>query len=351
LENNQNLDSLAEEISFKEILINLIKWVRYIVSKWIIIVLVSAIGAILGFVYANGKPLKYKAVSTFVLQELNTNNSRGNDFVSILGFNVPEAGGLFQGENLIQLYKTRFMIKKTLLSKIPESKNEYVIDHYLKINGLREAWKEHPKLRNLNFLVKGNKSYKRIQDSLITAFVDDINSNYLQVNKDNRLNFMRVEVNSTDEEFAKLFNDQIVKTVNDYYIQIKTKRSTDNLRLLKHQTDSIRAALNGAMYQVASSSKINLNPAREVLRLPSQRSQVGAETNRNMLYELVRDLEVSKMSLRKETPLIQIMDEPVFPLPKFRESRAKALVVGGLAAALLAIVLISVTYLYKRILE
>lgn len=316
-----------------------------------IIAVVSVLGAIAGFLYANKKPLKYKAVSTFVLQELNTSSARGNDFVSILGFNVPESGGLFQGENLIQLYRTRFMIKKTFLSKVPESKNEYVIDRYITVNGLREAWKEQPKLRNINFLINGNKAYKRIQDSLITAFVDDINANYLQVSKDNRLNFMRVEVSSTDEEFAKLFNDQIVKTVNDYYIQTKTKRSADNLRLLKHQTDSIRAALNGAMYQVASSSKINLNPAREVLRLPSQRSQVGAETNRSMLYELVRDLEVSKMSLRKETPLIQVMDEPVFPLPKFRQSRAKALIIGCFAAAFFAIALYSAIYLYKRVLE
>jgi uncharacterized protein involved in exopolysaccharide biosynthesis len=351
LENTQTQDSLSEEISFKEILINLIKWFRYIVSKWIIIVVVAVFGGVLGFIYANSKPLKYRAVSTFVLQELNTNSVRGNDFVSILGFNVPEAGGLFQGENLMQLYRTRFMIKKTLLSKVPDSKNEYVIDRYLKINGLREAWKEHPKLKNINFFVKSNKSYTRIQDSLITAFVDDINFNYLQVMKEDRLNFMRVEVRSTDEDFAKLFNDQIVKTVNEYYIQIKTKRSTDNLRLLQHQTDSIRAALNGAMYKVASSSTMNLNPAREVLRLPSQQSQVGAETNRGMLYELVRDLEVSKMSLRKETPLIQVMDEPVFPLPKFRESRAKALIVGTLAAALLTIFLYSAIYLYKRVLE
>jgi hypothetical protein len=351
LENNQTQDPLAEEISFKEILINLIKWFRYVVSKWVVIIILSIVGSIAGFLYANRKPLKYKAVSTFVLQELNTNNVQGNDFVSILGFNVPEAGGLFQGENLLQLYRTRFMIKKTLLSKVPEGKNEYVIDRYLAINGLREAWKEHPKLKNINFLKKGDKGYRRIQDSLITAFVDDINYNYLQVVKDNRLNFMRVEVYSTDEEFAKLFNDQIVKTVNDYYIQIKTKRSSDNLRLLKHQTDSIRAALNGAMYQVASSSTINLNPAREVLKMPSQRSQVGAETNRSMLFELVRDLEVSKMSLRKETPLIQIMDEPVFPLPKFRESRAKAMIIGGLIAGFLTIALYSTIYLYKRVLE
>jgi uncharacterized protein involved in exopolysaccharide biosynthesis len=351
LENNQTQDSLSEEISFKEILINLIKWFRYIVSKWIVIVLIAIVGGVAGFLYANSKPLKYRAVSTFVLQELGTSNVQGNDFVSILGFNVPEAGGLFQGENLLQLYRTRFMIKKTLLSKVPDSKNEYVIDRYLKINGLREAWKKLPNLKNINFFKKGNKSYTRLQDSLITAFVDDINFNYLQVNKEDRLNFIRVEVRSTDEEFAKLFNDQIVRTVNEYYIQTKTKRSADNLRLLQHQTDSIRAALNGAMYKVASSSSMNLNPAREVLRVPSQRSQVGAETNRSMLYELVRDLEVSKMSLRKETPLIQIMDEPVFPLPKFRESRAKALIVGTLMAAFLTIALYSVLYLYKRVLE
>jgi hypothetical protein len=34
-----------------------------------------------------------------------------------------------------------------------------------------------------------------------------------------------------------------------------------------------------------------------------------------MLIQLVQNLEIAKMSLRTETPLIQVIDKPVLPLP------------------------------------
>lgn len=300
--------------------------------------------------HGNKKPVKYIAMSTFILQEPGANRVPGNDFASILGFNVPESDRMFQGDNLLQLYRTRFMIKKALLSQIPETKNEFVIDRYLKINGLRAAWKTDPVLRNIDFHKKPDKKHVRVQDSLITSFVNDIRNNYLNVFKD-RLNLLTVEVRATNEEFAKIFNDQMVKTVNDYYIQTRTKRSQNNLRLLQHQTDSIRAVLNSAMHKVASSPAIHLNPSREILRLPTQKSQITYETNRAMLNELVRDLEVSKMSLRRETPLIQVMDEPVFPLEKIKKNRVKWVIIGALASTILMIFLYSVLYIYKKILD
>jgi uncharacterized protein involved in exopolysaccharide biosynthesis len=203
----------------------------------------------------------------------------------------------------------------------------------------------------MDFFAVRSKGYRRLQDSLMTGIIADVRNNYLRVNKVERQNIVSVEVRSKDEEFAKLLNDAMVTTVNDFYIQTKTKRSLDNIRLLQYQTDSIRMALNRAMHGVVNATPLNLNPAREILRLPSQRSQITVETNRNMLNELVRDLELSKMAVRRETPLIQMMDEPVFPLEKYRESRAKALIIGGLLGGILMIIVFSVIYIYKKIMH
>jgi hypothetical protein len=351
--NQQPYHSLSEEISFKEILINISNLNRYIISRWKIILPMMLVGGILGYFWANNKDLKYVAVSTFLVQDPGVATPSNYDLSSFIGFRSPE-GGLFQGENLIQLYQTRFMIKKTLLSKLPDGNNEHLIDRYLKINHLRQAWSLNPKLKNIDFFKqydKKNKKMTRIQDSLMTDIVNDIRNNYLNVNVATRFNMMRVEVRSRDEDFAKLLNDQVVNTVNEFYIQTKTKKSLNNVSLLKHQTDSIAGALEGSMYRTASSVQINSNPAREILRLPTQRGQVISEINRAMLNELARDLEVSKMALRKETPLIQIMDEPVLPLEKEKISSVKWAIIGAVLFALLTAGVISVIYLYNKILQ
>lgn len=352
--NQQPSHSLSEEISFKEILINITKINKHIISKWKVILIMMVIGGICGFTWAYHKKLKYVAVSTFLLQDPGAMPSSGADLSSFIGFRNQEGGNLFQGENLIQLYQTRFMIKKTLLSKIPDGDNEYLIDRYLKINNLRKIWALTPRLKNVDFFKhydKKDKKKSRIQDSLMTDIVNDIRFNYLAVSMAGRLNIMRVEVRSPNEEFAKLLNDQLVNTVNDFYIQTKTKKSLDNVLLLKHQTDSITGALNGSLYRTASAVLVNSNASREILRLPTQRGQVVSEINRAMLNELARDLEVSKMALRKETPLIQMMDEPVFPLEKEKISCIKWTIIGAIVFAILTWGTLSLIYIYKKILQ
>ncbi|MGY3211425.1 lipopolysaccharide biosynthesis protein [Mucilaginibacter sp. HD30] len=347
--------SLNQEISFKEIVLGITAWIKYILSKWKIILLVAIAFGVYNFIQANRKHLLYVAASTFVLQEGGGAQPAGpSGIASFLGLDNGGGGeSIFQGDNLLELYRSRFMIKNALLSKVPDSTDHFV-DRYIKINGLREYWKkENPSLNKINFFKKGNKKYTRIQDSLMTSFIDNIRANYLGVDHMGRLSLFRVEVRSIDEDFSKMFNEQIVKTVNDFYIQTKTLRSTENIRLIQHQADSINRALNGAMYRVASSTDvtINANPARQVLRLPSQRSQVEAENNRAMLNELVRNLELSKMALRKETPLIQILDGPVYPLEKRRESRAKAIITGCVVGGLLTAAAYSLLLLYRKILK
>jgi hypothetical protein len=46
---------------------------------------------------------------------------------------------------------------------------------------------------------------------------------------------------------------------------------------------------------------------------------------------------MAKVTLRKETPIIQIIDKPIFPLEKVRIGKIRAMVIGGVLAALLMI--------------
>ena len=55
------------------------------------------------------------------------------------------------------------------------------------------------------------------------------------------------------------------------------------------------------------------------------------------LTELVKQTELAKVTLRKETPLIQVIDRPILPLPKERFGKAKGLVMGGFLAGFLMV--------------
>jgi hypothetical protein len=53
---------------------------------------------------------------------------------------------------------------------------------------------------------------------------------------------------------------------------------------------------------------------------------------------LVKNLELSKLSLRKETPLIQVIDKPILPLPMEKFGKSKGVLLGGFLAGFLVVI-------------
>ena len=45
--------------------------------------------------------------------------------------------------------------------------------------------------------------------------------------------------------------------------------------------------------------------------------------------ELVKNLEFAKLTLMREEPLVQIIDQPILPLPITRLGKLKAMLIGG----------------------
>jgi hypothetical protein len=361
LKNNAN-----KQISLKELIFKLQEWYRYLLSKWFIIVGFVLLGGGLGFANAYIKKPIYTATTTFVLEggESGGGLSQYAGLASMAGIDLAGGGGgIFRGDNLLELYKSRTMIEKTLLSPSESDSGMLIIDQYIAINKLREAWDKNPKLKGLQFLnsslyhtqVKTELKGTRLRDSILGIVVADINKNYLNVAKlDKKLSIIKVDVKAKDEVFAKAFNDELVKNVNAFYKQTKTKKSLDNIAILQHKTDSVRKVMNGAIYSAAAVADAtpNLNPTRLAQRIaPVQSSQFSAETNKVILGALVQNLEMSKMALLNETPLIQVVDKPIFPLEKEKVGKAKTMMLGGLLFGFLGIFYLVIRSTLKRIMS
>jgi uncharacterized protein involved in exopolysaccharide biosynthesis len=62
--------------------------------------------------------------------------------------------------------------------------------------------------------------------------------------------------------------------------------------------------------------------------VPSAKRQIDVQANTAILTQLVTNLEMAKVTLLKETPLIQIIDKPILPLMKETVSRILCLLIG-----------------------
>jgi hypothetical protein len=344
------------EISFADLKIKIKSGIRYVKSKWLIILIVSILGALLGLGYSISKKPIYTAVCTFVLEDAKSGAGLEQyaGLASLAGINVGggNGGGIFQGDNILELYKSRSMIEKSLLSSCNfNGKKQLLIDRYIDTYHLRNKWKDNTELIHVSF--NGNpESFSRIQDSIITDLVELFNENTLNVTKlDKKLNIIKVEVATKDELFSQFFTDKLVQNVNDFYVQTRTKKELQNVQILQHQADSVKLMLNYSIHGVASAIEAdpNANPLMFTLKETSQKRQVDVQANTAIYSEVVKNLELAKISLRQETPLIQVIDKPVLPLHKNKIGKLKGIVIGLILGLFFALGLIIAKRIFKKL--
>ena len=350
-----------DEVPIKDQILVIRDWLNYLLSKWLFIFLAGLLGGVIGLWIAFRSTPTYSATTTFVVESGESGGGLRQfaGMAAMAGIDIGgNAGGLFQGDNIMELYKARKMITQTLLSKTYPDSSELLVERYIRSNGLLEAWEETPELLALDFRVDNSSLSQpalRLRDSVLNKFVNNIKEDMLIVDKpDRNLSIIRVNVISKDEVFAKVFNENLVKEVNDFYIQTKTKKSKNNIAILEEKVDSVKAVMERAIYSVAkvSDQTPNLNPTRQIQRLaPTQEAQFSAESNKAILSQLLQNLELSKMSLLQEQPLIQLVDQPVYPLPVTRLGKIKSIIIGGFLFGLLSISLLIGIRWYRQIMN
>jgi uncharacterized protein involved in exopolysaccharide biosynthesis len=329
---------------------NIIKgyW-NYLWSKRIWIFLVGFVCAVLGGTYAWLQKPVYTAEITFTPE-----NDKGSGMGSYIGlaaqfgFDLGSgSGGVFEGDNLAEFLKSKMLIQQTLLTPVDiNGQSKLLIDNYIDVNDLRKQMQEKREVKSISF----SNDYQpgmRARDSIMKEIINSISESLTIEKKDKKLNFIVARMKSTNELFAKTFLEQLVNKGIEYFVEYKSKKSRENVAILQRQTDSVEHLLTGNIVSVAASSDLNVNPIRQIVRANVQRKQVDVQVTSQVYGELLKQLELSKISLRKETPLIQIIDRPLLPLEKEKMGRLKGAILFGFAGVFLFVAIL----LLRRVLS
>lgn len=324
-----------DEISIKEVILKAGYGVRYLGSKWLFILLAACLGAVFGFYKNYSEKTMYTAECTFVM-EGGQPAPAASGFASIIGIDLGSSSGLFQAQNVLALYKTRLMVEKTLFTPVDvKVGSQLLIDRYVQLANMGDNWSAIPEV---------SKSLT------LKTIVNDVIKNRLTVESGE---LVKITVTAEDELFAKMFAETLVENVNSFYIDTKTRKGNEALVILQRQADSLRRVLNISMSGAAAAidANPNANQALQVLRVPSQRRQIDVQASSAIYTDVVRNLENTRMSLRKETPLIQIVDRPTLPLDKSESNSVKSAIIWSAVFSFLTIVIFLIYLLYSNIMK
>ena len=98
------------------------------------------------------------------------------------------------------------------------------------------------------------------------------------------------------------------------YISYQTKQSTNTISFLQNRADSVFVELEKAEQEFARVKDINQRIIKASGRLKELQLMRNVEVLNTMYLELVKNIEVSKLTLLNQTPIIQVIDKPILPL-------------------------------------
>ncbi|TDO26900.1 lipopolysaccharide biosynthesis protein [Sediminibacterium goheungense] len=344
----------SNDITLQDVIGMVKSMIDFARKKIIFFATIFLIGAIAAFSYASFQKPTYTAKLTFALEEEKSGGglSSAMGLASAFGIDVGGgAGGAFSGSNLIELMKSRRIIENALLAPA------YLVDprislaeYYIANFELRKKWEkiDTGMSRAIFPLQIKRELFSRNQNKAIGSLVDQITGDDKKFNisqVDKKISIISIVFSSESEPFAKMFVESLAQEVSNFYIITKSKKARINVEILEHQTDSVRRQLNNAIAGIAriNEETFNLNQAISFPRVSGTQRQVDIQANTAILTQLVANLELARVALRKETPLIQVIDSPVLPLPIKKIGKIKFSLLAGFT-----IVFIAFLFLYVK---
>ena len=331
------MEQYNDEIKLKDILVKLLEYKTYLYKNKFAIIVVSGVFFVIGILIAISSDEKYTAELTFVVEDkqhgagaLGAMSGMANQF----GFDIGSSSATtFSQKNILEFLKSRGVVEAALMqSRIVNKKDDLLIEHYLDINMTKDYWKGNEYLYPVSFhgiLYQDNDS---ISGSIWKSIVEDELLVSLQTEEANIINLSYTSLN---EEFAKVFVETLIEEMSKMYVTHQTAQSNNTLDFLQSRADSVFLKLQIAEEEFAKVKDINQRIVKASGRLKELQLMRSVEVLGTMYLEIVKNLEISKITLLNHTPIIQIIDRPILPLIVEIESKSLlALLMGFLGGFL-----------------
>ena len=336
-----------EKISVSFLIQRFKDWISFLIFKKHLIFFVTISILFLTISYNYLINPVYYARTTFVLDNENSSGSMADlsSLASLAGINASsfiDASSLFQIDNIQELYRSNSMIKKTLLSSASHKNDNFlIIERFVKSEKLEKKWKRFG-IETKDFKIKKSS---RTQDSLVKDLIKLIKKEYLIVDKPSRrTTILEIGFDHKDEILAKIFNENLVTIVNNFYYKTKTLKTGSNIDILQKQADSIKMVLDTSIMILAETDQgiPNPNPLTKVSLVPYQKAMIDVQANGAIYQELLKQLELAKVTHRNKMPLIQIIDKPDYPLENSQWRLIKTIIYGLIFGLSISIIILTI---------
>jgi uncharacterized protein involved in exopolysaccharide biosynthesis len=319
------------------------KLFKLVLEKWLILAVVLLFGGGLGFFYAYIKKPIYTSTLSFIINE-NEGGVSGSlsSLAGLAGFGGMNSGGNVNEDKLLFISTSRHMLGSVLLSDMNVDKKSITMaDYFIDLYKMRNGFEKDSSLRS--FVAFKNTSIDSLtyqENKIIDKIIDRIlKTKMLKVDGKKKTGIVSqsagivvLEFKCNDEDFGLLFTQKLYQKLSTYYVSKIVSRQARIYGLIQNRADSLSSLLRSREAAGASYVDQNVNLAKMTGRLNVERARKDIEMLSLMYAEVVKNLEMAKFNLDNQTPVLQIIDSPTYPLPKMVASKIKFSLLGGMLA-------------------
>lgn len=268
----------------------------------------------------------YKSETSFILDYNNENPNNTN---------------IFKEADIEVLAKSRIIIEKTLKSKIEiNGKETTLAEYYFRLTSSKTTNKNSQPLNH--YLSKDNSDINLYNiDSVVEKIYFQLLPLIKVKTKDKDNAFSKIEIRNENQLFAKLFCNQLLYILDNYFTEISIKKDNNIVYPFQLEVDSLNFLINGIIIQ-------NALITDNLFRLNNAMNKKSVELNNNLIFEKVyieNQIQMRQNSLNanfnrelsRKTNSIIILDESRLPLIKIKTSAFISILISSLSALFLSI--------------
>lgn len=331
----------------------IVTFVKMFLNQWKLLLIVGILSGLAGFFYASSQKPVYESRLTFSL-DAGANNSSLSGAMSLaaqFGFGLSSGRSMFDGDNILEIMKSRRMIENVLLSTDTFNGRPYtLVEYYMEVQGFREAFQKNEHLKNINFPVGSIKrSLSYLQDSVLyNVFLGFSSENLIASRPDKKLSIYEVRVSSRNEKFSKVFTDRIVAETINFYTEITSKKDKETLEILEQRVASLKGNVGSSIDTKTSKQDANINPAFAAAQSPLLKEQYNVAAYSEAYKEMFKTLEMARYQYLKQIPLLQIIDHADYPMKRIKVGRLKTSIVFSFFSVLFSMLVIWIISMINR---
>lgn len=345
MDSSQNSDYKPEyddEISLIEFILSIKNAFNHLIRHWLQFSFCIGLAIASILLWSSRQDVTYTAPLTLMLND--DGGSQVSGLSGVLGqFGIPLSSGKYNIDKLLEISRSRTIIENVLFQNIDFSgSHDFLANHIISKYELDVKWsKKNAEYEQFRFTSGKTEEFGPFENYALKNIYSlivgrDGNEGLLNLDYGREHYIMTYAMTSLSDTLSLEFINRHYSTVKDFYIQKAVEKQQLTYNLISDKRDSIYSNLIQTEQNISSLRDQGLGSFSN--RYNNKISDLNTQSLilKTALGKAEENLAIAQLALENKTPLIQIIDPPIYPISPNRPSLLRNIAFGIIFGTALA---------------